>query len=61
MLFNRLWNRRRKFFLDIVKADVKRYEAKIGRDATEYEEKRYTKYRFLNGWLNRLNDFQYED
>lgn len=61
MLFNRLWNRRKKFLLDIVKADVKRYEAKIGREATEYEKKRYTKYRFLDGWLNRLNDFQFTD
>lgn len=61
LLFNRLWNRRMKFFKDIVKADVKRYEDRIGREATEYEKKRYTKYRFLNGWLNRLNDFQYED
>ena len=40
---------------------MKRYEDRIGREATEYEKKRYTKYRFLNGWLNRLNDFQYED
>lgn len=61
VLFNKLWNRRKKFFDDIVKADVKRYEAKIGRPATEYEKKRYTKYRFINGWMNRLNDFQFED
>lgn len=61
VLFNKLWNRRKKFFEDIVKADVKRYEAKIGREATEYEKKRYTKYRFLKGWLNRLNDFQFTD
>lgn len=61
VLFNRLWNRRKRFFEDIVKADVKRYEAKIGREATEYEKKKYTKYRFLNGWMNRLNDFQFTD
>lgn len=61
VLFNRLWNRRKKFLLDIVKADVKRYEVKIGREATEYEKKRYTKYRFLAGWINRLNDFQFTD
>lgn len=61
VLFNKLWNRRKKFFEDIVKADVKRYEAKIGREATEYEKKRYTKYRFLKGWMNRLNDFQFTD
>lgn len=61
VLFNKLWNRRKKFFEDIVKADVKRYEAKIGREATEYEKKKYTKYRFLKGWMNRLNDFQFTD
>ncbi len=44
-----------------MKADVKRYEVKIGREATEYEKKRYTKYRFLAGWINRLNDFQFTD
>ena len=61
VLCNRLWNRRKKFFEDIVKADIKRYEAKIGREVTEYEKKKYTKYRFINGWMNRLNDFQFED
>lgn len=61
VLFNKLWNRRKKFFDDIVKADVKKFEARIGRPATEYEKKKYTKYRFINGWMNRLNDFQFKD
>lgn len=61
VLFNKLWNRRKKFFEDIVKNDVERYEKRIGRPASEYEKKKYTKYRFFNGWLNRLNDFQFSD
>ena len=61
VLFNRLWNRRKRFFEDIVKNDVERYEKRIGRPASEYEKKKYTKYRFLDGWLNRLNDFQFTD
>ena len=60
-IFNRLWNRRKKFFLDIVDASVASYEKKIGRKATERELMKYTKKRFLKGWLNRLNDFKYEE
>jgi lysozyme family protein len=60
-IFNRLWHRRRKFFFDIVDSSVAAYERKIGRKATESELMRYTKKRFLKGWLNRLNDFQFEE
>lgn len=60
LLFNKLWNRRKKFFEDIVAEDIRRYENKVGRHASEYEKKRYTKYKFLKGWMNRLNDFQFE-
>ena len=60
-LFDRLWNQRKKFFENIVVNDIRVYERKIGRKATERELLRYTKKRFLNGWLNRLNDFRYED
>ena len=60
-IFNRLWHRRQKFFLDIVDSSVEEYERKIGRKATESELMRYTKKRFLKGWLNRLNDFQFEE
>ena len=60
-LFDRLWNQRKKFFENIVANDIRVYERKIGRKATERELLRYTKKRFLNGWLNRLNDFRYED
>lgn len=60
-LFQRLWNRRKKFFEDIVARSVADYERKIGRKATERELLKYTKKRFLKGWLNRLNDFKYTD
>jgi lysozyme family protein len=60
-LFKRLWERRKKFFEDIVTRDVTAYERKLGRKATERELLKYTKKRFLKGWLNRLNDFQFEE
>ena len=60
-LFQRLWNRRKKFFQDIVARDIARYEEKIGRKATEEELLEHTKKKFLNGWLNRLNDFKFEE
>ena len=47
--------------MDIVARSVADYERKIGREATERELLKYTKKRFLKGWLNRLNDFKYED
>lgn len=59
-LFQRLWDRRKKFFEDIVARSVKAYEKKLGRKATEKELLKYTQKRFLKGWLNRLNDFKYE-
>lgn len=59
-LFQRLWDRRKKFFEDIVARSVADYEKKIGREATEAEKLKHTKKRFLQGWLNRLNDFKFE-
>ena len=59
-LFRRLWERRAKFFEDIVARSVADYEKKLGRPATEREKMQHTKKRFLNGWMNRLNDFRYE-
>ena len=60
-LFDHLWARRKKFFEDIVASSVRAYERKIGRKATERELLKYTKKRFLKGWLNRLNDFKFEE
>ncbi len=59
-LFQRLWDRRKQFFEDIVEKSVAAYEKKIGRKATEAEKLKYTKKKFINGWMNRLNDFKYE-
>lgn len=61
ILFDKLWQRRKKFFEDIVANSVAAYERKIGRKATERELLKYTKKRFLKGWLNRLNDFQFSE
>lgn len=61
ILFEKLWLRRKKFFEDIVESSVKAYERKRGRKATERELLKYTKKRFLKGWLNRLNDFQFSE
>lgn len=60
-LFQRMWNRRKQFFLDIVARSVADYERKLGRKSTHLEQLKHTKKRFLAGWLNRLNDFKYED
>lgn len=59
-LFNKLWQRRKKWFEDVVASSVKNYERKIGRAATEAEKMKHTNKRFLKGWLNRLNDFTFE-
>jgi hypothetical protein len=37
------------------------YEEKIGRKATEKELLEHTKKKYLNGWLNRLNDFKFNE
>lgn len=60
-LFTKLWNRRKKFFEGTVESSIRKYEAKIGRKATEAELVKYTNKRFLNGWLNRLADFKFEE
>ena len=60
-LFDKLWARRKKFFQEIVARDVAVYEEKIGRKATEKELLEHTKKKYLNGWLNRLNDFKFNE
>lgn len=57
-LFQTIYEARRKFLLDITEASIKRYEAKIGRKATEAELLRHTNKRFLRGWYNRLEDIK---
>lgn len=60
ILYKHLWERRKKFFEDIVESSVKAYERRIGRLATERELMKYTKKRFMKGWINRLNDYKFE-
>ena len=60
-LFDKLWKRREKYFNDIVARSVAAYEKKIGRPATETEKIRHTQKKYLNGWLNRLNSFKFEE
>lgn len=61
MLFDKLWARRKKFFEDTVASSIADYERKLGRKSTLQEQLKYTKKRFLKGWLNRLNDFKFEE
>lgn len=56
--FQLVFDARKKFLQDITDGSVKRYEARIGRKATEAELLKYTNKRFLKGWLNRLEDIK---
>ena len=57
-LFNAIYNARAKFLKDIVAQSVAAYERKKGRKATNAEKMRFTKQRFLNGWMKRLADIK---
>ena len=57
-LFGAIYQERVKFLNAIVANSVAAYEKKIGRKATEAELLKYTKKRFINGWLNRLLDIK---
>lgn len=56
--FKRLYAARAQYLYDITNSSVRRYEARLGRKATERELLRYTNKRFLKGWLNRLEDIR---
>jgi lysozyme family protein len=56
--FERLYAARVQYLHDITNRSVRRYEARLGRKATERELLRYTHKRFLKGWLNRLEDIR---
>jgi len=60
-LFNKIFEARKKFFNDIVINSVLKYEKEIKRKSTEKEKLKFTQKRFLAGWLNRLNDFKYNE
>lgn len=57
-LFDVLFKARVNFLNNIASTSVSAYERRIGRKATEKEKLKYTKKRFINGWLNRLNDLK---
>lgn len=57
-LFNAIYNARAKFLKDIVAQSVAAYERKKRRKATNAEKMRFTKQRFLNGWMKRLADIK---
>lgn len=56
--FRVVFDARKKFLQDITEGSVKRYEARIGRKATQAELMKHTNKRFLKGWLNRLEDIK---
>lgn len=56
--FQVVFDARKKFLHDITASSVRRYEARVGRKATEKELMKNTNKRFLKGWLNRLEDIK---
>lgn len=60
-LFDKIFKARVKFIQDIVNNSIAKYEKELGRKATEKELLEHTQKKYLKGWLNRLNDFKYEE
>lgn len=60
-LFNQIFNAKKEFFKGIAENSLIAYEKKIKRKATEKEKYSETQYRFLDGWINRLNDFKFKE
>ncbi len=56
--FKAVFNARVAFLNDITASSIAKYEAKIGRKATESELMKHTNKRFLKGWMNRLNSIK---
>ena len=56
--FNKVYNARVQFLKSIAASSVRQYERKVGRTATKAERLKFTKERFLKGWLNRLADIK---
>ena len=56
--FDAVFNARVAFLNDITASSIAKYEAKIGRKATESELMKHTNKRFLKGWMNRLNSIK---
>lgn len=49
------------FLNSIVDSDIKRVELKLKKTLTEKEKLTLTNKRFIKGWINRLNDFKFND
>lgn len=56
--FQLVFDARKQFLQDITDGSIKRYEARLGRKATQAELMKHTNKRFLRGWLNRLEDIK---
>ncbi|MDR1756121.1 MAG: peptidoglycan domain protein [Culturomica sp.] len=56
--FDAVFKARVAFLNDITASSVSKYEARIGRKATESELLKHTNKRFLKGWMNRLNSIK---
>lgn len=54
VLFDIIYQARETFLRDITNQSIASYEKKINRKATNAELMKYTKKRFIKGWLNRL-------
>lgn len=60
-LFKMIKDARIKFVTDIAVNSLKAFEKNLGRKATEKEKMTKTQYKFLAGWLNRLDDFKFKE
>jgi lysozyme family protein len=56
--FDKVFQARYDFLHDICKVSLIQYEKRMGRKATQDEINRYTSFKYLKGWLNRLNSFK---
>jgi lysozyme family protein len=47
---------RKNYYIAISERSLQKFEAKIGRKSTEKEKLTKTQYKYLEGWLNRVNN-----
>lgn len=56
ILYNMFKTNRQKYYEDITQSSINKYLTK-NPNATEFELKKWTLKRFINGWTNRVNEF----
>lgn len=56
ILYNLFKTNRQKYYEDITQSSINKYLTK-NPNATEFELKKWTLKRFINGWTNRVNEF----